>query len=289
MLIGIGGGKRGGKAGKAGRACCGGAPGPCSCDDTGAKGLLGPKGPKGLRHLGGLGKKVRGAQKVGRVKGLKVGVLGSLEGLGDNDLLDAGERATFLGLDGLNDEDYGGGGMGDTIDTSASYLTAGQIMRAADTFDVSLNAWFFDFSKAAAKLPKALVEQVDGFVKRWRDVKDSFYIFETTRIKDIVNAMAEWNGIRDTVAGYGVKSVVGPATVSVNGQQVAADKIPYTPDFFTQVASYAKWAGLAVGGLLLVKVAGDLGVTKQISGLVWDWSDKKHKRSRAEAVPATVG
>lgn len=161
----------------------------------------------------------------------------------------------------------GGGGLGSLEPGAWSYEPAALDAEAA-SFDARLNAWMNDYARAAGRLPPALVQQVDAFIVRWRDLKDSFYFFTGARGTAILAAEAEWNRLRDQVAGYGATSSIAPSTVTVDGREVRADQIPPGSSTLGRIESLAKWGAVIVGGAAVVKVATDLGAFKKLGGLI---------------------
>jgi len=161
----------------------------------------------------------------------------------------------------------GGGGLGSLEPGSWSYEPSA-LDAEAESFDARLNAWMNDYARAANRLPAALVQQVDAFIERWRDLKNSSYFFTGARGKAILTAEAEWNRLRDQVASYGVTSSIAPSTVTVGGEEVRADQVPPEKSTFDRIENLAKWGAIIVGGAAAVKVAHDLGAFRKLGGLV---------------------
>jgi hypothetical protein len=164
-----------------------------------------------------------------------------------------------------------GGGLG-ALEAGAWFPTPAEIDAETEAFDGRLNAWLFDYQTQIGRLPKALVQQVDNFVERWRDLRASFYLpflgFTKTRGDAILGMQAEWNRLRDQVAGYGAESAIAPSMVTVDGREVRADQIPPGQSTFDRIESLAKWGAVIVGGAAAFKIASDLGAFKKIGGLI---------------------
>jgi hypothetical protein len=159
------------------------------------------------------------------------------------------------------------GGLGD-IDTSSFVVTQGAIDAEAASFDDRVTSWQLDYATAAARLPPSFVQQVDGFIERWRKEKDAFYWFQTNRLAALLSFEAEFNRTRDQFLSYGQNTAIAPATVTAGGQTVRADQIPAGSDWFSQVRTIAIWGGVIVGGAAVLKISSDLGVFKGIGRLV---------------------
>jgi len=139
----------------------------------------------------------------------------------------------------------------------------------AQAFDGRVNAWMEDYQAQAGHLPQSLIDQIDGFIVRWRDFKDSFYFFTGARGAALLQYEAEFNRYHDQVAGYsGSSSAVAPATVTVDGKPVRADQVPDDVDTISRIENIAKWAGLLLAGGVVVKVASDAGAFKALGQLV---------------------
>jgi hypothetical protein len=151
------------------------------------------------------------------------------------------------------------------IDMSSFVVSQSSIDAEAAAFDGRLNAWLFDYATAAARLPPSFVQQVDDFVARWRDQKDSFYFFQTSRLSDLMATQAQFNRLRDQFLGYGQTTAIAPATVTADGKTVRADQIPPGSDWTSGITTAIKWGGAIAGGLLVLKIAHDAGVVGRIS------------------------
>jgi hypothetical protein len=161
----------------------------------------------------------------------------------------------------------GGGGLGELV-PGDWFPSRTDIDAETERFDAQLNAWLLDYSTTANRLPAAVVQQVDAFVTRWRDLRASFYVVQKFRADEIFNAEAEWNRLRDQVDSLGVSSAITPATVTLSdGSRVRADKIPPGLSTLDRVESIAKWAAIIVAGAAAYKIASDLGAFKKLGGL----------------------
>lgn len=208
-----------------------------------------------LRHLRNLGR----AHKRGNLAGIEMP--------GNN----PGEVPWGLGQLGEGGGRYFGGqdigGLGD-IDMSSIVVSQSGLDQETISFDGRLNAWLLDFAAAAARLPPSFVAQVDAFVTAWRAQKDSFYIFQTSRLGDIVRSEGDFNRLRAQFLGYGQSTGVGPATVTANGKSVGADQIPANADWFSKLEGSVKWVGIALVVGVAYKVSSDVGLFKKIGGLL---------------------
>jgi hypothetical protein len=138
-----------------------------------------------------------------------------------------------------------------------------------DAFDERLNAWMVDYQAVAAQLPAPVIQQIDGFIARWRDLRASFNVFSATRANAILKLEAEFNGYHDQVAQLsGRASSIAPAMASVDGKEVRADQIPPGSSTLDRVESIAKWGAILVGGIAAWKVASDLGIVAKVGGLL---------------------
>lgn len=158
------------------------------------------------------------------------------------------------------------GQLGD-IDTSSFVVTQGTIDAEAAAFDDRLTAWQLDYAASAARLPPSFVQQVDGFIGRWRKERDAFYWFQTNRLAALLNFESEFNKLRDQFLSYGQTTAIAPATVTADGQTVRADQIPPGSDWFSQAKTIAIWGGVIVGGVAAIKISSDLGLFKKIGRL----------------------
>jgi len=158
------------------------------------------------------------------------------------------------------------GQLGD-IDTSSFVVTQGTIDAEAAAFDDRLTAFQLDYAGAAARLPPSFVQQVDGFIGRWRKEKDAFYWFQTNRLAALLNFESEFNKLRDQFLSYGQTTAIAPATVTADGETVRADQIPPGSDWFGKAKSIAIWGGVIVGGVAAIKISSDLGLFKKIGRL----------------------
>jgi hypothetical protein len=149
--------------------------------------------------------------------------------------------------------------LGD-IDMSSFVVSSGAIDAEAEAFDGRLNAFLNDYAAAAARLPASFVQFVDDFVGRWRKQKDSFYFFQTSRLTDLISTEAEFNRLRDQFVGYGQSTAIAPATVTANGATVRADQIPPASSWTDKATTALKWGALAVGGLMVLKIANEAGI-----------------------------
>jgi hypothetical protein len=161
------------------------------------------------------------------------------------------------------------GGLGDLggLEAGAWLPARADIEAEEEAFDGRLNAWMVDYQAGANRLPAAIVQQVDDFIARWRDLHASFFIISKTRADAVIALEAEFNRLKAQLAAAGVASTVAPATVSVDGKEVPADEIPPGSSTLDRVESIAKWAGLAVAGVVAFKVVSDLGLITKIGGL----------------------
>jgi hypothetical protein len=125
-----------------------------------------------------------------------------------------------------------------------------------------------DYQAGFSKLPTSVGQQVDEWIGRWRTFHSSWYLVGRSRVASILAFEAEWNRLKDQVAGYGASSAVQSATVTVDGRTVRADEIPPGSSTLERIESLAKWGALLVGGVVAYKVASDLGVVAKIGGLL---------------------
>jgi hypothetical protein len=160
-----------------------------------------------------------------------------------------------------------GGGLGSLEPGGWSYEPAA-LDAETESFDGRLNAWMNDYAAAASRLPAALVQQVDAFIERWRELRNSSYFFTGARGQAILAMQAEWNRLRDQVASHGAPSSIAPSTVTVGGREVRADQIPPGQSTFDRIEHLAKWGAIIVGGAAAIKVATDLGAFKKLGGLI---------------------
>jgi hypothetical protein len=160
-----------------------------------------------------------------------------------------------------------GGGQLGGLEPGAWFPDRADIDAETEAFDGRLNAWLLDYETAANRLPASVIQQVDAFVARWRDMRASYYVVGKVRADAVFDAEAEWNRLRDQVTSYGATSAIAPATVTVGGQQVRADQIPAGSSTLDRVEGLAKWAALIVGGAAAYKIAADLGAFKKLGGL----------------------
>ncbi len=168
----------------------------------------------------------------------------------------------------LGDLASGGGGLGSLEPGGWSYEPAA-LDAEAESFDQRLSAWQLDYARAANRLPASLVQQVDGFIERWRDLHNSSYFFTGARGAAILAMEAEFNRLRDQVAGYApTTTAIAPSMVTVGGREVRADEIPPQASTFDRIENLAKWGAIIVAGGAAIKVASDLGAFKKLGGLV---------------------
>lgn len=160
-----------------------------------------------------------------------------------------------------------GGGLG-ALEAGAWFPSRDEIDAETESFDGRLNAWMFDYQSEIGGVPKALIQQVDAFIVRWRDFKNSMYFIAKTRADSLLAFQAEWNRLRDQVAGYGATSSIAPSMVMADGREVRADQVPPSASTFDRIESLAKWGAVIVGGAAALKVASDLGAFKRIGGLI---------------------
>ncbi len=159
-----------------------------------------------------------------------------------------------------------GGGLGG-LEPGAWFPSRADTDAETEAFDARLNAWLLDYASAANRLPTALVQQVDSFVVRWRDLRATYYFLPKIRADEVLDAEAEWNRLRDQVTSYGATSAITPATVTVDGREVRADQIPAGSSTIDKVERIAKWGAIIVGGAAAIKVASDLGVFSKVRKL----------------------
>jgi hypothetical protein len=170
-----------------------------------------------------------------------------------------------------------GGQLGD-LEAGALVYSSAEVNAERSQFDGRLNAWLTEYAAAAGKLPRALVQQVDDFVQRWRDLNsstyDAWFRFEKTRAEETIAMEAEWNHLRAQVAQAGSAAGAGavgltiqPSTVTVDGQEVEADKVPPGTSTIDKVEQIAKWGAIIIGGAAAIKVATDLGVFAKVRKL----------------------
>lgn len=159
------------------------------------------------------------------------------------------------------------GGLG-ALEAGAWFPSRSEIDAETESFDARLNAWMLDYQSEIGGVPKALIQQVDAFILRWRELKNSMYFIAKTRADAILAAQAEWNRLRDQVAHYGAESSIAPSMVTVAGREVRADQIPPGVSTFDRIESLAKWGAIIVAGGAAIKVATDLGAFKKIGGLI---------------------
>jgi hypothetical protein len=159
-------------------------------------------------------------------------------------------------------------GLGD-LDPNTIFPDRTDIDREEAAFDSRVNAWMVDYQRAFAKIPASVSQQVDDWITRWRNFHGGWYIVGRSRVSSILAFQAEWNRLKDQVAGYGATSAVQAATVEVDGKTVRADQIPPETSNLARIESIAKWAALLVGGIAAWKVANDLGVVGKVKSLVF--------------------
>ncbi len=159
------------------------------------------------------------------------------------------------------------GGLG-SLEPGAWFPSRDEIDAETESFDGRLNAWLFDYQRQVGRLPAAIIQQVDNFVERWRDLKNSMYFVGKVRADAVLSMEAEWNRLRDQVAGYGATSAIAPSMVTVNGKEVRADQIPGGQSTFDRIENLAKWGAIIVAGGAAIKIATDLGAFKKLGGLV---------------------
>lgn len=188
-----------------------------------------------------------------------------LEGLGELGAL-RGRKGHALKKLGRAHRSGALGALGD-IDMSSFVVTQGTIDAEAAAFNDRVTAFQLDYAGAAARLPASFVQQVDGFIERWRKEKDAFYWFQTNRLAALVQYEAEFNKLRDQFLGYGQSTAIAPATVTVDGKTVRSDQIPPGASWSDKVVTAAKWTGVIVGGVALIKISSDLGVFRRLGRL----------------------
>ena len=162
-----------------------------------------------------------------------------------------------------------GGQLGDlgALEAGAWFPTRNEVEEEAEAFDGRLNAWMVDFQGGTNRVPPAVIQQVDDFIFRWRDLRSSFFVFSQPRANAILALESEFNQLQDKIASFGVSSSVGAAMVTVDGQQVRADKVPPGSSTLDRVTSLVKWGGLLVGGVAAYKVASELGLVARVARL----------------------
>lgn len=157
--------------------------------------------------------------------------------------------------------------LGD-LDPGSVVLDRSDIDREETAFDERLNAWMVDYQKGFASIPASVSAQVDGYIERWRAFHASWYLIGVTRASSILAYQAEWNRLKDQVAGYGATSAVEAATAMVDGKQVRADQIPPGSTMLDRVTTLVKWGGVLLGGLAAYKLVSDLGIISRVGRLV---------------------
>jgi hypothetical protein len=163
----------------------------------------------------------------------------------------------------------------------------------AQSFDGRLNAWMEDYQAAANVLPQSLIDQIDAFIQRWRDFKDSFYFFTGARGAAILQYEADFNRFHDQVASYtGKASAVAPSTVTVDGKPVRADQVPDGVDTISRIETIAKWGALLLAGGVAVKIASDVGAFKALGQLghrkpATATNPRRRRRRRSRRLGAT--
>lgn len=171
---------------------------------------------------------------------------------------------------------HSSGALGELAGASLGDLTAGawfsldrsSIDAETEAFDGRLNAWLVDYQAATSAIPAAVIQQIDDFVARWRDLRSSWYFIGKVRADAIMAMEAEWNRFRDQVAGYaGRESAVEAATVLVDGKAVRADQIPPGSSTLDRVETIVKWGAVLVAGVAGWKIASDLGLVAKVSHL----------------------
>lgn len=158
------------------------------------------------------------------------------------------------------------GGFGD-LEAGAWFPTRSDVEAEQEAFNGRLNSWMVDYQSVANKIPAALLNQVDDFIGRWRDLYGSFFVISKTRADAILALEAEWNHIRDQIDGYGANTAVGPATVTVDGKQYRADQTPPGSSTLDRVETIVKWGGIALASAAALKVASDLGIFARVGRL----------------------
>ena len=157
--------------------------------------------------------------------------------------------------------------LGD-LDPSSIVLDRSDIDREESAFDERLNAWMVDYQGGFGKIPPAVSAQVDAYIERWRAFHASWYLIGVTRASSILAFQAEWNRLKDQVAGYGATSAVEAATALVDGKQVRADQIPPGSSTLDRVTMLVKWGGLLLGARAAYKLVSDLGIVSRIGRMV---------------------
>ncbi len=158
------------------------------------------------------------------------------------------------------------GGFGD-LEAGAWFPTRSDVEAEQEAFNGRLNSWMVDYQSVTNKLPTALLNQVDDFIGRWRDLYGSFFVLSKNRADAILSLEAEWNKLRDQIDGYGANTSIAPATVTVDGKQVRADEVPPGSSTIDRVETIVKWGGIALASAAALKIASDLGIFARVGRL----------------------